>query len=309
MLGNFSLRIPISKRLDELDMLAGTVNLMLTETEKLLLDIKGVSSTIAHDLRTPLTRVRFLLSNGLALNDIQNNNLAAENFEIFNKSIYETDQLLQRFTALLRIAEIENHMRKSGFKKVDPKIILEQIIEMFEPLAEARGVNLILNIVSNEEIFADSSLMLEAISNLVDNAIKFSNPPSTEHIEVFNSSSTVQIDLVSINDQTIIQVSDAGTGMTKELVEYLNSTHTKSNLRNSHDEIFSESIQLIKNKKELNQNSPINSKLKSRSTQSFGKILGHGLGLGIVKAILRLHQFELVANSNAQGTQIKIYCK
>ena len=200
-------------------------------------------------------------------------------------------------------------MRKSGFKKVDPKIILEQIIEMFEPLAEARGVNLILNIVSNEEIFADSSLMLEAISNLVDNAIKFSNPPSTEHIEVFNSSSTVQIDLVSINDQTIIQVSDAGTGMTKELVEYLNSTHTKSNLRNSHDEIFSESIQLIKNKKELNQNSPTNSKLKSRSAQSFGKILGHGLGLGIVKAILRLHQFELVANSNAQGTQIKIYCK
>lgn len=309
MLGNFSLRIPISKRLDELDMLAVTVNLMLTETEKLLLDIKGVSSTIAHDLRTPLTRVRFLLSNGLALNDIQNNNLAAENFEIFNKSIYETDQLLQRFTALLRIAEIENHMRKSGFKKVDPKIILEQIIEMFEPLAEARGVNLILNIVSHEEIFADSSLMLEAISNLVDNAIKFSNPPSTEHIEVFNSSSTVQIDLLSINDQTIIQVSDAGTGMTKELVEYLNSTHTKSNLHNSHDEIFSESIQLIKNKKELNQNSPTNSKLKSRSAQSFGKILGHGLGLGIVKAILRLHQFELVANSNAQGTQIKIYCK
>jgi signal transduction histidine kinase len=59
----------------------------------------------------------------------------------------------------------------------------------------------------------------------------------------------------------------------------------------------------------LNQNSPTNSKLKSRSAQSFGKILGHGLGLGIVKAILRLHQFELAANSNAQGTQIKIYCK
>ena len=320
MLGNFSLRIPISKRLDELDMLAGTVNLMLTETEKLLLDIKGVSSTIAHDLRTPLTRVRLLLNNGLTLNDIQNNNLAEQNFELFTKSIYETDTLLHRFSAVLRIAEIENHMRKSGFQMIDPKIILEQILEMFEPLAEARGINLVLNTQSNEEIFADSALMLEAISNLVDNAIKFSNSPLFEHIKESNvlpSPSTVQIDLVTTNGQTVIQVSDFGIGMSKEVVEYLNSTDTRSYLNNANKQIFFGSTQLFKNKNYLNENSTTNIRSEVKSVQSSEKILGsglgqslgHGLGLGIVKAILRLHQFELIANSTPQGTQIKIHCQ
>ena len=262
MLGNFHLRIPISRHLDELDMLSGTVNLMLAETEKLLVEIKGVTSTIAHDLRTPLTRVRFFLSNGLNINSNKTSALASKNIDIFHKSIEQTDRLLERFTAVLRVAEIENHMRKVGFKNIDPKIVLDQIVEMFEPIAEEKGLKLALNIESSGMIFADHSLLLEAISNLVDNALKFSSvnssvletlprvpsPDPDPDPDPNSSLPAVKINLRRFNDCCVIEVCDPGVGMSEELMEYLNSDHAKdSNVLDK--EIFPY----------LNADSPVNS--------------------------------------------------
>ncbi len=332
MLGNFHLRIPISRRLDELDMLSGTVNLMLAETEKLMVEIKGVTSTIAHDLRTPLTRVRFFLSNGLNLNASESSALALKNLDIFHKSIQQTDRLLERFTAVLRVAEIENHMRKVGFKHVDPKIVLDQIVEMFEPIAEEKGLKLSLNIECSQMIFADSSLMLEAISNLVDNAVKFSSalsPNLGTHPAPNGCQSFIRINLRRSKGCCLIEVCDPGIGMSQELIEYLNSDDRKDakflktrTFPHLNEDSLSEpspnlgwgaafnhstsigSNGVVGELKEISENGEQDRRVQHRLGQGFG----HGLGLGIVRAILRLHQFKLIVHPTQQGTHISIYC-
>jgi len=168
MQGELSLRLPISGRHDELDMLSTIVNTMLEEIERLLTEVKSVTDTVAHDLRTPLTRLRLMLYR------VQQQ-LPADQSEhqLLDNALDETDTLLARFRALLRISEIENRQRKSGFRIVTPETVLRQLFELFEPLAEDAGVNLSLECTSTATILADPDLLFEALSNLVDNAIKF----------------------------------------------------------------------------------------------------------------------------------------
>jgi signal transduction histidine kinase len=171
MLGDLQLRIPASGRHDELDILAITVNRMLDEIERLLSEVKSVTDTIAHDLRTPLTRLRALLYR--TLQECSADTPQANNYE---QAVTETDTLLRRFHALLRIAEIENRQRHAGFAQVDLAQVAKEIINLFEPLAEERDINLTLSVESVGNIQADPDLLFEAISNLVDNAIKFTPP-------------------------------------------------------------------------------------------------------------------------------------
>jgi signal transduction histidine kinase len=168
MLGDLQLRIPLSGRHDELDILARTVNSMLDEIARLLAEVKSVTDTIAHDLRTPLTRLRALLYRTLQESDSK-----TRQFANYEQAIGETDTLLRRFHALLRIAEIENRQRHAGFAQVDLCKVAEEIKNLFEPLAEEKGVHLRDTIEPVGTILADPDLLFEALSNLVDNAIKF----------------------------------------------------------------------------------------------------------------------------------------
>jgi signal transduction histidine kinase len=168
--GDMAVRLPVSDRRDELDMLAGTVNAMVDEIERLLADAKNVGDTLAHDLRTPLTRLRALLYRTHEETPVDDARRA-----MIEQALSQTDILLARFQALLRIAEIERQARRAGFQMVDLAKLLTEIAELYEPLAEEAGLALRLALPKtvSAKIEADPELLFEAISNLVDNAIKF----------------------------------------------------------------------------------------------------------------------------------------
>jgi signal transduction histidine kinase len=166
--GDFGLRMPLSGRHDEVDMLATIINLMLDEIERLLNEVKSVTDALAHDLRTPLTRIRLLLYR------MQQQATASNSqHQMLDTALTETDVLLRRFRALLRISEIENRQRKAGFELLNPRDVLSQIAELFEPLAEDKSVQFDVTCHETKVILADPDLLFEALSNLVDNAIKF----------------------------------------------------------------------------------------------------------------------------------------
>jgi signal transduction histidine kinase len=160
--------MPVSSRHDELDMFAATVNHMVEEVERLMAEVKGATETIAHDLRTPLTRARARLSrleHALGEDDPR----AEDALWV----IEELDTVLARFSAILRISELEARRRRAGFVAVDPAQLVRQAAELYGPLAEARGVVLDAEAQAVPTVEADPKLLFEALSNLVDNAIKF----------------------------------------------------------------------------------------------------------------------------------------
>lgn len=191
MQGELSLRMPVSQRHDELDMLATIVNLMLDEIERLLNEVKSVSDTLAHDLRTPLTRLRLMLYR--AQQQLPSDSAP---HQLLDNAVTETDSLLARFRALLRISEIENRHRKSGVKSIQPHLVLAQLIELFEPLAEDAEVSLVLQMESTDDILADPDLLFEAVSNLIDNAIKFTSACGEVQLKLSQHDDGVHIDII-----------------------------------------------------------------------------------------------------------------
>ncbi len=166
MRGDLGKRLPLSGRRDELDLLASIVNTMLAELERLMSEVKGVCDNIAHDLRTPLTRLR------AQLHRMQQQTDEAQG-EPLERCIGDVDALLSRFSALLRISEMEDRRRRAGFGSIDLAAILREIHELYAPLAEDKNVALRVDIRAAPPLDADRELLLEAISNLVSNAIKF----------------------------------------------------------------------------------------------------------------------------------------
>jgi signal transduction histidine kinase len=168
MRGDLRARLPISTRRDELDMLAAIVNRMLDQVERLLGEVKGVSDSIAHDLRTPLTRLRAQLYR------LQRDSLSGESGALLlERCLGETDALLDRFRALLRISELEDLHRRSGFRAVDLADIVRRAHELYAPLAEDKALGFSLQISPLPAVQADADLLFEAVTNLVSNAIKF----------------------------------------------------------------------------------------------------------------------------------------
>lgn len=168
MRGDLTHRLPLSGRRDELDLLASIVNSMLAELERSMREVKGVCDNIAHDLRTPLTRLRAQLYR------LQQHAPAdAERGLLIERCIGDVDSLLSRFAALLRISEMEDRRRRAGFGSVDLGLMLREIHELFAPLAEDKGVQLQLELEALPAIDADRELLFEAICNLVSNAVKF----------------------------------------------------------------------------------------------------------------------------------------
>jgi signal transduction histidine kinase len=166
--GDLRARLPIAGRNDELDMLAGIVNAMMDEIERLVGEAKSVGDVVAHDLRTPLTRLRLLLSRLGQAPD-----LAEPHARMLEQALAEADTLLGRFRAILRISEIENQGRRAGFRRVDLLTIVDQAAELYGPLAEEKGLALRKLGHGSAWIQGDPDLLFEALCNLIDNAIKF----------------------------------------------------------------------------------------------------------------------------------------
>jgi signal transduction histidine kinase len=166
--GDLGVRLPVAGRHDELDMLAGVVNAMMDEIERLVAEAKSVGDVLAHDLRTPVTRLRLLLSRLR-----QSPELTPSHVELLDQAQAETDTLLGRFRAILRITEIENQNRRAGFRQVDLAAIVDQAEELYGPLAEESGLTLTKRVAGPALIQGDPDLLFEALGNLIDNAVKF----------------------------------------------------------------------------------------------------------------------------------------
>lgn len=166
--GDLGRRLPVSRRGDEVDMLAAIVNRMLGEIERLLVEVKGVCDSIAHDLRTPLTRLRS------QLHRLRQTGGGEEGIEAtLEHCIADVDSLLERFRALLRISELEDLRRRSGFANIDVGEILGEVHELYAPLAEDGAIAFGLEAPAHLDVHGDRHLLFEAFSNLVANAIKF----------------------------------------------------------------------------------------------------------------------------------------
>jgi signal transduction histidine kinase len=195
--GDLRERLPITGRGDTFDQMSASVNGMLDDIESLIREISGVADNIAHDLRTPLTRVRVRLERGRA-----NASRLEELQKVVDQAINGVDQSLAIITALLRIAEIEHSRRLEGFGQVPLGPLVREISDLYEPIAEDKGVALRVESTDEATVRGDRDLLFEAVANLVDNAVKFT--PKGGHVELA---------LHHRNGQTQIQVKDTGPGI------------------------------------------------------------------------------------------------
>ncbi len=174
--GDFQQRMPVSARRDELDTVATAVNAMIVEVERLMGEVKAATDTIAHDLRTPLTRARAQLHR-LALSPDPRP-------QALQQVTAELDEVLERFRALMRLSELEVGQRRAAFAPVDLSVVAAEVIDLHRPLAEAEGVTLTAALRSDVVVEGDAKLLFEALSNLVDNALKFTGPGGHVQVEV-----------------------------------------------------------------------------------------------------------------------------
>lgn len=202
MAGDFSRRIPTHGSGDDFDQLAQNLNRMLERIMELMQSVRQVSDNIAHDLRTPLTRLRSRLE--LALAQLNEPGLASTAVE---QAIVDADALLQTFSALLRIARIESRGQPEGGNAVDLPPLLQDLVDLYEPLAMDKEQNLRLVTPAEGElrVCGDRDLLFQAMANLLDNAIKYSPPGGSIRIEARRHHAWVEL-----------RVADSGPGIPEE---------------------------------------------------------------------------------------------
>ena len=175
------------------------VNGMLDEMETLIHSLAGVGHDIAHDLRTPLTRARLMLERGrTGAGTMQQLQVVAD------KTIDALDQSLSIITAILRLAEIEKSQRSAAFGKVALSDLVREVGDMYEPIAEDKGINLVVQSPREVSVYGDRDLLIEAVANLVDNAVKYTP-----------AGGRVEIELGCCNGEIIVRVKDTGSGISE----------------------------------------------------------------------------------------------
>lgn len=190
--GDLGQRLPVSGRPDEIDRLSSIVNAMLERIEQLMTEVKGVCDSIAHDLRTPLTRLRAHLYRtrvGLEEDDPR----AAQ----LDKALTETDMLMARFSALLRVSELESHQRRSAFVQIDVTDLLQELHQFYLPLAEEKQQQFLLRVVPGlSMISGDRELLFEALANLLSNALHFAPEHGQVQLRALDDDGAVRIDVI-----------------------------------------------------------------------------------------------------------------
>jgi signal transduction histidine kinase len=170
MQGELSHRLQIRNSGDELDTLSQTINRMLDQIEQLVHGIRNVSNSIAHDLRTPLAELRARLEVLTVTRPAP-----AETFLEIEGAVSDVDRVIGIFNALLRLAEIDSGLRRSGFVTVDLAEVAAQAAEFYAPAAELKGVPLSFRGRDPLRVAGDPLLLAQAVSNLIDNALKYSS--------------------------------------------------------------------------------------------------------------------------------------
>ena len=171
MAGDLSGRLPVAGSGDELDRLADNVNAMLERIEALMRGLKEVSDNIAHDLKTPLTRLRNRCEQAL-----RSATGEASYRSALESTIAESDELIRTFDALLMIARAESGQARDNMTEFDASAIARDVGELYEPVAEEKGIALKVEAPVAAPVRGNRELVSQALANLIDNAIKYAGP-------------------------------------------------------------------------------------------------------------------------------------
>ena len=253
MHGGLDERLPAGGTRDDLDQLTRAMNRMLDEIERLVGEAKSVGDNIAHDLRTPLARVRTRLERGRRVARTRE-----ELCDVVDAAIEDLELTFGIVTALLRIGEIESGRRRAGFGSVDLAEIAQEAVEIYAPIAEECQVSLVAETGAVPWVPGDRDLLMEAVANLVDNAIKFTP-----------AGGAVRIAVSDTPDGPALRIADTGPGIPAAERELVLRRFYRAD--------------------------------KSR------QVPGHGLGLSLVAAIVRLHDFRLTAG-DGPGCVFTLLC-
>jgi signal transduction histidine kinase len=269
MAGDLTRRIPLSGSGDELDRLAQGLNAMLARIEELLGALREVSDNIAHDLKTPLNRLRNRAEAALRSSD------PASYRDGLSKTIEEADELIKTFNSLLLIARLEAGTVAESMTPVDLAGVVGDVADLYEPAAEEAGLELAVSAEPGVYAVVNRELMSQAVANLVDNAIKYSAaavpalaPAGSEAAAVPARSAPAQIGIAlsRAGDTVEIAVSDHGPGIAAQ----------------DRERALQRFVRLE----------------RSRSRP------GAGLGLSLVAAVARMHGGSVRLEDNAPGLRV-----
>lgn len=201
MSGNLSERVPITRRNDEFDGLATNLNAMLDRIEQLLQGLKEVTDNVAHDLKTPLTRLRNKAE--AALRDTASE---ASREEALEAVIVESDRLIQTFNALLMIARVEAGAPSGVLSEINVSEIASDVAELYGPVAEDAGIEVIDRVAPDVRLKANRELIGQAMVNLLENAVKYARPED-------GGSGRIVVELQRDANLVRIVVADNGPGI------------------------------------------------------------------------------------------------
>ncbi len=269
MAGDLSGRLSVIGSGDEFDRLALNLNGMLERIESLMRGLKEVTDNIAHDLKTPLTRLRNRCEAAL-----RTANSETEFRRVLEDTIEESEGLIRTFDALLMIARAESGEVREGMAEFDVAEVARDVSELYEPLAEDKGLTLEVNAKQHAAVKGNRELVSQALANLVDNAIKYAAPPprageGTVGAGAVNGErSGIVVTADAEQDRIVLTVSDRGPGIPSV----------------DRSRVVDRFVRLE----------------RSRS------LPGSGLGLSLVSAVARLHGGELKLEDNAPGLRARI---
>ena len=204
MAGDLGGRLPIAGTGDELDRLAGNVNAMLERIEALMRGLKEVTDNVAHDLKTPLTRMRNRCEQALRGEQGRDYRAALES------TIAESDDLIRTFDALLMIARAESGQARGNMDEFDAAEIARDVGELYEPLAEQKGLVLKIDAPAAAAVRGNRELVSQALANLVDNAIKYAGPNASK---INGAAAEILVKAGADGERITLSVADRGPGI------------------------------------------------------------------------------------------------
>lgn len=206
--GDLSGRLPVAGSGDELDRLAVNLNAMLERIEALMHGLKEVSDNIAHDLKTPLTRLRNRCEEALRTGKTE-----ADYRRALESTIDESESLIRTFNALLMIARAESGQAREDMTDFDASEVARGVGELYEPLAEEKGLALEVEAAEPAPVRGNRELVSQALANLVDNAIKYAAPAVTAD----GASRQIIVKAEGEGDRVLLTVSDHGPGIPESM--------------------------------------------------------------------------------------------
>jgi signal transduction histidine kinase len=198
MSGDLSKRLPVNMYSGDFRELEINLNNMLDRIQSLMAGVRRVSDNIAHDLRTPLTRMRSHI-------DQLAETAPPENQEIIGRLRLEADDLLGTFNAALRIARIETGNRDAELLPHELRMIVQDVVELYEPVAADKNIAINMNLCDQTDLMGDRDLLFQAVANLVDNAIKYTP-----------EGGIIEIELELAGNRCVLCVKDSGIGIPKD---------------------------------------------------------------------------------------------